>query len=188
MNTFLSLSELEASKFGAIGHNVMISRHACIYEPALLLIGDNVRIDDFCILSGKIELSSNIHISAYCALYGKYGIKIDEYSGLSPRCTLFSASDDFSGDFMIGPMVPDEYTRVCGGKIHINRLCQIGAGSIIMPGTTINEGVAVGAMSFVKNDLPEWGIYIGNPAHFLKARGKGILEKYDQLRNRKARR
>ncbi len=36
----------------------------------MISIGDNVRIDDFCILSGKIELGSNIHISAYCLYNG----------------------------------------------------------------------------------------------------------------------
>lgn len=54
-------------------------------------IGDNVRIDDFCILSGEITLGSNIHIGAYSALYGSMGIELENNTGISPRSTLFSA-------------------------------------------------------------------------------------------------
>ena len=31
-------------------------------------IGDNVRIDDFVIIKGKINISSNVHISSFCSL------------------------------------------------------------------------------------------------------------------------
>lgn len=35
-----------------------------------MTIGSNVRIDDFCILSGRLEFGSYVHIAAYSALYG----------------------------------------------------------------------------------------------------------------------
>jgi len=132
-------------------------------------------------------LASNIHISAFCALYGKFGIKMEEYSGLSPRCTLLSGSDDFSGDSMISPMAPEEFTNVFGSPIVIRKFCQIGAGSIVMPGVTVNEGAAIGALSLVKKDIPEWSIYAGNPARFIKARRKEMLEKYAQIAQRSVR-
>ncbi|MBP7223208.1 MAG: acyltransferase [Sedimentibacter sp.] len=111
----------------------------------------------------NIIIRSNIHISSYSAIYGAKGVEMEEFTGLSPRCTIFSSTDDFSGNFLISPTVPKEFTNVTSGKVLIKKYSQIGAGSIIMPNITINEGVAVGAMSFVNSNLEEWYIYAGVP-------------------------
>jgi len=170
-------TEKELSEFGLkkVGKNVLISRKCSIYSPEKISIGDNVRIDDFCILSGEITLGSNIHIAAFCALYGAKGIEMEDYTGLSPRTTIFSAVDDFSGDYLISPMVPSQYTNVTGGLVLIKRYAQIGAGCMVFPNLVISEGVAVGAMSLVTKNLEEWGIYAGVPAKRLKDRKKGLL-------------
>lgn len=173
---FLSTEELTNLGFISFGNNVLISDKASIYNPEHMIIGSNVRIDDFCILSGQITLGDYIHIAAYSALYGKFGIEMESFTGLSPRCTIFSASDDFSGHYLISPMVSEQFTEVTGGLILIKRLSQIGAGTIIMPNITINEGVAVGAMSFVNIDLQEWGIYAGVPARKINERDRTCTE------------
>lgn len=175
-NSFLSTKEIEKIGFKSFGKNVLISRYASIYSADEITIGNNVRIDDYCILSGKIELGSYIHISAYTALYGKFGIKLDDYSGLSPRVTIFSATDDFSGNFLIGPMIQENLTNVTGGQVLINKYCQVGAGSIILPNIKIGEGTAIGTMSLVNHDIEEWAIYVGIPAVFLKNRSKKLLD------------
>ncbi len=174
MNGSYTKSELIKIGVKKIGENVKISRKASLYTPETMVFGDNVRIDDFCILTGNITIGNNVHISAYTALYGKYGITIGNYCGCSPRCTLLSGSDDFSGEYMISPMVPSNYTNVCGKKIVINDFVQIGANSIIMPGVVVNEGAACGCFSFIKNDLSEWSIYAGIPAKKIKDRSKNI--------------
>ena len=158
------------------GKNVLISLKASIYSPEKLSIEDNVRIDDFCILSGNITLHSNIHIGAYCALYGANGIEMEDYTGLSPRTTIFSAMDDFSGDYLISPMVPKQFTNVTGGLVLIKRYAQIGAGCVIFPNLTINEGVTVGSMSLINKDLTEWCIFAGIPVKYIKARSKNLLK------------
>ncbi|MCU0458706.1 MAG: acyltransferase [Bacteroidales bacterium] len=161
--------------FKALGKNVLISRFARFYGIEDMEIGNDVRIDDYCILSGKIILGNYIHISAFCALYGRFGIEIMDYSGLSPRCTLFSASDDFSGGYLIGPMVDSSHTHVTGGKIVLEKYCQLGAGCVVMPNLIIHEGVTIGAMSFINKNLDEWSIYKGIPAVFYKKRSKRLL-------------
>lgn len=173
---FLTKEQLIEIGFKRFGENVLISDKASFYSPGEITIGSNVRIDDFCILSGNITLGDYIHISAYCALYGKFGIVMEDYTGLSPRCSLFSASDDFGGDYLISPMVPKEFTNVTGGTIYLRRFAQIGGGTVILPDITINEGVAVGAMSLVKSDLEEWGIYAGIPVKKVRLRNKGLLK------------
>jgi acetyltransferase-like isoleucine patch superfamily enzyme len=180
-NSFLTKNELLNLGLKTFGDNVLISRKASFYAPEEIIIGNNVRIDDFCILSGKIEIGSYVHISAYCALYGKYGIKIDDYSGTSPRVTVFSATDEFSGEFLIGPMVNKNLINLIKGRVYIKKYVQIGAGSIILPDITINDGCAVGALSLINKSLNEWGIYAGIPARYIKERRKGLLDKLDGI-------
>lgn len=173
--SFIDREDLESMGFKSIGKNVLISRFARFYNIEDIELGDNVRIDDFCLLSGKIKLGSYIHISAYSALYGRFGIEMDDYSGLSPRCTIFSATDDFSGDFLIGPMVDPKYTNVTGGPVCIGKYSQLGCGCIVLPNVIIAEGVAVGAMSLITHNLEAWKIYKGIPANYYKERSKKLL-------------
>lgn len=175
-NSFYSSEELNSIGFKEVGNNVLISRFARFYDIENIEIGSNVRIDDFCLLSGKIKLGNYIHISAFSALYGKFGIEMEDFSGLSPRCTVFSASDDFSGNCLIGPMINQQYSNVLGGKVHIGKFSQLGCNCVVMPDITIFEGVAVGAMSLITKDLPSWKIYKGIPAKYLKDRSKKLLE------------
>lgn len=177
-NSFYNEEELKQIGFNSFGINVLISRFARFYNPERIAIGNNVRIDDFCILSGNITLGNYIHISAYTALYGRFGIEIDDYSGLSPRCTVFSAMDDFSGEYLIGPMVGESKTNVTGGLVHIKKYAQIGVGSILFPNIIIEEGVVVGAMSLVNRNLESWNIYKGIPAKLHSKRCNSIITKW----------
>jgi len=176
MTSYYTENELKSLGLKEYGANVLISRKSSIYSPSLISIGSNVRIDDFSILSGNISIGNNIHIAAFCVLYGANGIVMEDYTGLSARCTIYSAVDSFSGNYLMSPMAPKEFTNVTGGKVIINRYTQIGAGCIIMPSVTINEGVAVGAMSLINKSLEEWSIYVGIPAKKIKGRKRGLLK------------
>ena len=153
-----------------------ISRKASFYSVENISIGDNVRIDDFCILSGKITIGNNVHISAYCALYGKYEIEINDYSGCSSRCTIYSGIDDFSGEYMIGAVLSEELTNIYSGKVILEKYTQLGANTLVMPGIIINEGAVTGAFSFVNKNLDEWSINYGIPCKKIKDRSKNMLK------------
>ncbi len=176
MDSFYSEKELQEIGFKSIGRDVKLSRKASIYSPEKISIGDNVRIDDFCILSGSITLGNNIHISAYVALYGAEGIVFEDYTGISARSTIYSAMDDFTGDFLVGPIHPEEYTHITGGKVTVKSYTQIGANVLIFPNLTIGEGCVVGACSMVRKNLEPWGIYYGVPVQRTKERRKGLLQ------------
>lgn len=172
-------TEQELSQLGlkSYGENVRISRYAQIYSPEKISIGDNVRIDDFCILSGNITIGSHIHIAAYCALYGAdYGIVMEDYTGISARAIIYAAMDDFSGDYLIGPIHDDKCTNVTGGMVKICAYSQIGAGALIFPNLIIGKGAVLGAMSIAKQSLEPWSIYAGVPARKIKNRNKRLLD------------
>ena len=174
-NSFLTESEIKSIGFKSIGEGCLISRNARFYSPQNMTIGDHVRIDDFAIISGKITLGSHIHISAYVALYGSLGITLEDYTGISARSTIYSAMDDFSGEYMIGPMLNEELTHVTGGLVLIQRYVQVGAHSLVFPDLTIGEGAVVGACSLVKISLEPWGIYAGIPCKKLKERSRNLI-------------
>lgn len=176
MSPHYSDIELKTMGFKTIGKGCMISRKASFYGIENISIGNNVRVDDFCILSGSVILGDNIHISAYVALYGSMGIEFEDYTGISARSTIYSAMDDFSGDYLIGPIHPEEFTHITGGKVTIKSYSQIGANVVIFPNLTIGEGCVVGACSMVRKDLSPWGIYYGLPARRHKERNKGLLQ------------
>ncbi len=182
-DSFYRKSEIKRLGFKSIGENVKISRFARFYGIERISIGNNVRIDDFCILSGEIELRNNIHISAYCALYGAGGIILNDYSGLSPKCVLLSATDDFSGKFLIGPQNLPDHTNVIIGRVLIEKYCQLGTNTIVLPNVTIEEGSVTGAMSLVKKSLPAWKIYGGNPLKYIRERERDLLRLIDKSTN-----
>ena len=183
MTSFYTDAELKELGIKSYGTNVMISRKCCIYSPQLLSIGNNVRIDDFCILSGNISIGNFVHISAYCALHGSKGIEIRSHSGCSARTTIYSAIDDFSGNFLIGPMHPELLTNVQGGKVIIDEFAQIGANCVIFPNLTIGEGAAIGAMSLVRESVEPWTINVGIPSHIIKPRSKKCKDLVSELSN-----
>ena len=48
---FYTREQLEKIGFKSIGENVLISDKTSIYSPQNISIGNNVRIDDYCVLS-----------------------------------------------------------------------------------------------------------------------------------------
>ena len=175
-SSFYSEDELKKIGFKSYGSNLKISRFARFYSPQNISLGNNVRIDDFCILSGNITIGSNIHISAYVALYGAMGIVLEDYSGISPKSVVYSAMDDFSGEYLIGPIHPDKSINVQGGLVRVCKYVQVGSNSVVFPNLTIGEGSVVGACSLVNKSLDEWSIYIGVPAKKYKKRSRNLLK------------
>lgn len=176
--SYLSKNELDETGFFSIGDNVRISRKASIYGASRISIGNDVRIDDFCIISagaGGIALGSFIHIAAYSSIIGNERVEMMDFSGLSARVSVYSSSDDYSGEWMTNPTIPDNFSGVKHAPVKICKHVIIGAGSIILPGSSLEIGVAVGALSLVKGRCKEFGVYFGSPAKRIAERKKDIL-------------
>jgi len=117
MSNFLSENELKSIGIKRYGSNVLISRDAKFYSPHFIEVGDNVRIDDFCILSGNIKIKDYVHISAYASIFaGNEGVEIESYVSISSRCAIYAISDDYSGMFLANPMVPLKCRKVIEKK------------------------------------------------------------------------
>jgi len=176
---FLTPEELSNLEFASIGANALISDKASIYGASQIHIGDNVRIDDYSILSagpGGIFIGSFVHIACHCTLIGSERIRLADYSGLSARVSIYSSSDDYSGQWMTNPTVPSHFTNVKHCAVEIGRHSIVGAGSVILPGVSLGDGVAIGALSLVTKSCAEFGIYSGVPARFIRQRSRQLLD------------
>ena len=169
---------LEAMGFASLGSELHISDRATFYGCANIRIGDNVRIDDFCVLSagaGGIDIGNHIHIAVFTCLIGKGRITLADFCNLSSRVAIYSSSDDFSGATLTNPTIPDRFKSVLHDDVLIGRHVVIGTGSVVLPGVALEEGVAVGALSMVKSSCPPFGIYAGSPARRVGERERSLL-------------
>ncbi|ENO3976407.1 acyltransferase [Aeromonas veronii] len=177
---FLTQEDISSIGFKYVGRNVKISDKCVIYNPELIEIGDNSRVDDFCVLSGHIVIGRNIHITVYCNIAGgEPGIHIDDYSTIAYGCHIMSQSDDYTGSTMTNSTIPKKYKAEIYKKVCIGKHVIIGAGSIILPGSNIADGCSIGAMSLVTKPTEPWGIYYGVPARKIKNRSKKLLEHFE---------
>ena len=166
MSNFLNEKELAKLGIQSYGKNVLIGRHVVLYSHSQLSLGDDVRIDDFTIISGKVTLGSFIHVSQFCGLYGgDDGIVIEDFSGLSAKCSVYAVSDDYTGLSMTNPMIPEKYKLTSiSNPVHIGKHAIVGCNSVVLPGVDIPEGAAVGSLSLVTRSLDPWSINTGIPA------------------------
>lgn len=175
---YLTSQQLTSMGFRSIGRNVLISDVARIHNPANISLGSNIRIDDFCVLSagqGGIDIGSHVHLGCYCSLVGAENISMGDYSGLSARVSIFSSSDDYSGETMTNPTVPISLRKLQNGPVRIGRHVVIGAGTVVLPGISICDSAAIGALTLVARTVEPSAIMLGVPARKVGTRAGGHL-------------
>jgi acetyltransferase-like isoleucine patch superfamily enzyme len=163
--------------FKYIGEDVKISSLAQIYNPENISIGNNSRIDDFAVLSGKINIGNYVHIAPFNVIAGgNKGIVFKDFSGIAYYGCVFTRSDDYSGPYLTNPTVNPSFTNVSEKKVTIEKHALLGTRVTVFPGVVIGEGATVGASSLVNKNLESWFLYAGIPATKLKPRSKKVLE------------
>ena len=153
----------------------MISDKVSIYNPQNIELGDNVRIDPFCLITTALEVGEYAQICSHAVLGGgaQHKITLGKWNFIGYGSKLFCASEDYSGEY--GPV--NEFwgnNKIFRGDITFKDYSGIASDVIVLPGVTFPEGCTVGASSFVytKTELREWSVYIGNPLKFHKDRNK----------------
>ena len=174
---YYTQKQLNNLGFKYIGKNVKISDKASIYNFDQISIDDNSRIDDFCVVSGKIKIGKNVHITPMCLVAGgEKGIIFKDFTTIAYGVKIFTQSDDYSGKTMTNSTIPKKYKNEYKKKVILKKYSIVGAGSVVMPGVILNKGTSIGAMSLVLKDTKSWSIYVGNPARKIKDRKKDLLE------------
>lgn len=176
--SYYSEAELRGLGLKDYGERVRLSRKASLYGAARISLGCDVRIDDFCVFSagaGGIRIGSLVHVAVFASMIGRGAIELGDFANISARVSIYSSNDDYSGESMTNPTVPAEFTGVRHAAVIVGRHVIVGAGSVILPGAILEEGVAVGALSLVRDRCEAFGIYAGTPARKVKERKRDLL-------------
>jgi acetyltransferase-like isoleucine patch superfamily enzyme len=178
---------------GACGRNVVFGQNVVLRHPHKIRIGDNVVIDDNCLLDAKgdgnrgIRIGSGVFVGRNTILSCKSGdIAIGDGANIGFNCEIFSASrvtlgpqalvaayayliggDHDAADRSAGVL---EQGRVSRG-VAVGEGAWIGAGAAVLDGVTIGDRAVVGAGAVVRADVPAGATAVGVPARVLDAGG-----------------
>ena len=112
---------------------------------------------------GEFELGANSHLGAYCHVNVCKGkIKIGNDVAIGPHCRLIAYSNHFEAGKSVTEVRLQE-------NITIGNNVFVGAGCTILPGTTIEDNVVVGANSLVKGVLKANSVYYGTPCRLARS-------------------
>jgi dTDP-4-amino-4,6-dideoxy-D-glucose acyltransferase len=155
---FFDADELRALGFSEVGDNLQVSRKCSFYQISGR-IGSNVRIDDFCIIKGHVEIGCYVHIAAFCSVSGVFAkVELRDFCTLSNRVSIFTGSDDYAADALNNSLLPEEYTSIKKGAVTIGRAVLVGAHSVVLPGVVVGDAGSVGAMAVVTKSIPPGGM------------------------------
>lgn len=178
---------------GKVGRNVIFGRNIAIRHPHKIYIGDNVIIDDNCVLDAKgeanegIRIGDNVMISRNTIIGCKEGsIYIGENTNIGINCLIHSESSvKIGANTLIAA-----YCYIVGGGSHdFSRIdipviqqgsvskgiimednLWLGAGVKVLDGVRIQRESVIGAGAVVTEDIPEFSIAVGMPARVVKKR------------------
>ncbi len=187
-------SKLYPLLFAECGRNTVFGTNIALRHPDKIKLGDNVIIDDNCLIDAKGRENEGITISNGCfvgrnsILSCKDGnIVLEEGVNIGFNAEIFSGSNVVVGRktmiaaycYLIGgghaTDNPDcdlvDQPAVSNG-IKVQQDCWLGAGAKILDGVEIGAHSLIGAGAVVNNNIPENSIAAGVPAKVIKNRKK----------------
>lgn len=187
---------LYPSLLGACGRNVVFGQNVVLRHPHKIRIGDDVVIDDNCLLDAKgdtnrgITIGSGVFIGRNTILSSKNGdIDVDDGVNIGFNCEIFSASSVRLGRdtlvaaycYIIGgdhdfsdPSQPVLAQRRTSAGVTVGSGVWLGAGAKILDGVTVGDRAVVGAAAVVRDDVPAGAIAVGIPARVVGQRDTGV--------------
>jgi acetyltransferase-like isoleucine patch superfamily enzyme len=180
------------SLLGACGRNVVFGQNVVLRHPHKIRIGDNVVVDDNCLIDAKgdrnagITIGSGVFVGRNSILSCKNGdIELGDGANVGFNCEIFSASRVTIGrDTLMAA-----YCYVIGGDhdfsdpsaaviaqgrrsagVSIGAGAWLGAGAKILDGVAIGDRAVVGAGAVVREAVPEGAIAAGVPARVVGQR------------------
>ena len=161
-NIFFNISDLKKC-----GKNVIIGKAVRIRHPELVEIGDNVIIDDFTFISGRVIIGEYVHIASSCTLQaGSSKISIGSFSGLASGVRVLSTSSDFIKCSFDSACIPRDLIYWSIEKeVKLGECVQIGTNSVILPGVVLPTGFACAAMVKLEGNYnyKPWMLFSQNP-------------------------
>jgi acetyltransferase-like isoleucine patch superfamily enzyme len=177
---------------GACGRNVSFGANVTLRHPGKIRIGDDVAVDDGCVLDAKgtandgIRIGRRVFLGRNTILACKEGdIVLEDGVNISYQCAVFSASSVRIGaDTLLAA-----YCYVVGGGhgfdrtdvpvirqgrpskgVDVGRGAWLGAGAVVLDGVSVGHDAIVGAHAVVTQDVPPFAVAAGSPARVIRDR------------------
>ncbi len=177
---------------GSCGRNVVFGQNVVLRHPHKIHVGDNVVVDDNCLLDAKgesnagIRIGSGVFVGRNTILSCKNGdIELADGANLGFNCEIFSASHVRIGarvlmaaysyvvggdhDFSDPTKTILEQARTSAG-VSIGDGVWMGAGAKILDGVHVGDHAIIGAEAVVRDDVPDRAIAVGVPARVIGMR------------------
>ena len=175
---------------GRMGSNVIFGRNIVLRHPRKIHLGNNVMVEDNCVLDAKgknnkgIFIGNNVTIGRNCVLSCKDGdlnigdntiinintfiqsvkrVDIGKDVGIGAYCYIIGAGDHIMTRTDIPIMAQGQVVK----GITIEDNAAIGTGAKIKDGITIGRDAFVGAGAVVTKSIPEFSIAVGVPARVI---------------------
>lgn len=178
--------------FAEIGRGVTFGQHVVIRHPHKIKIGDNVMIDDNCVLdakgcqAGDFVIGSNVMLSRGCILSAKYGkLSIGENTNFGANCLIYAVKEVsigrdtlFAAQCYVGgsmyhfenPDIPPIRQGAYSNGVSIGDGCWLGAGVKVIDGGKVGDGVILGSGAVVTKEIEPYSVAVGVPAKVIKTR------------------
>ena len=177
---------------GRVGRNVTFGQNVVLRHPHKIRIGNDVHIDDNCLLDAKgadndgITIGNGVFVGRNTIVSCKNGdIEIDDRANIGFNCEIFSG-----GHVRLGKnTLVAAYTYLVGGDhlhdrtdapvldqarvaqgIDVDDNVWLGAHVVVADGARIGHDAIVGAGAVVRGEIPPFQIAAGVPAQIVRDR------------------
>ena len=178
---------------GSCGRNVVFGQNVVLRHPHKIRIGDDVVIDDNCLVdakgesnsgitigsrvfigrntilsckNGDIELGDGANIGFNCEIFSASRVKVGSSALLAAYCYLIGGDHDFADS---SRPVLEQVRRSAG--ITVGDGAWLGAGAKILDGVDIGANAVIGAGAIVRTSVPPKATAVGVPARIVGTRG-----------------
>lgn len=162
---------VDLNTLAACGDGVVVEPGALIFHPENVELGDEVYIGHYAILKGyfknKLVVGSRSWIGQAAFLHAAGGLTIGERVGIGPGVKIITSVHEMPNS----PDIPVMDGPLSFAPVVLEDGCDLGVGSIILPGIRVGRGAQVGAGSVVTRDVPACAIVAGVPAQQVGKRG-----------------
>jgi len=173
--------------FKKLGRSPIIGRNVTFRHPNKIEIGDNVTIDDNCVIDARgagaegLVLEDQVIINRNCMILAKAGpVRIRRRASLGSNSIISTVRGVEIGEAVlitgncylndgiyqhndVASAIMDQGVS-SKGPIRIGAKYYLRAGAMIVEGVSIGAGAVIGPGAIVENDIPKYAIATGVPA------------------------
>lgn len=165
---------MEHINWASIGEAAQVfDPHLSIFlRPEMITIGPGARIDGCVKIEGGfgVFIGAGCHISSFAHLnVGGGRLIIGENAAITSGACIISGSNTTEGQAM-SSAAPPEMQVIKRTTVRIGAFAMVAAHAVILPGVTVGDFAVVAAGAVVTHDIPEFEVWGGVPAKFIKMR------------------